>query len=241
MRLLVVSLVSILLSACVVLTLRYIGLSQEHMTRKHPFLSDGPIIFSVMGDSGIEEYPSLKNMAETKKRLPQIGWSLPLYIENDSLVAKVNGQSIPLSKILSKYPNDYYFFQIMENKENINYLLNEQIKAFDLQERVLLFSPFRNVLLQFRELRPHWLTGLSTPEANFFLLSHKLKLETIAPFPADFLWLDIDSKVWLQDLSKDELQRRNKFLICDPLLQTRGCKAYTTDSPTTYSADLTSS
>ncbi len=241
MRLLLVSILSLTLGALIIFTLRQVGLQQEYMMRKHAFLSDGPKVFSVLGDKNLANYPSLQNMIETKKILQNIGWSLPLYVEGDELVARIESKSIRLHDILSTFPNDFYFFQLMENKETINHFLNEQIKKFNIQDRILIFSPYRNVLSQFRQLRPQWLTALSTPEANLFLLLHKLKIETIAPFPADFMWLEKADKIWLQDLSTDELQRRNKFLFCDDTLQAPMCRAYTTDSPTTYSADQTSS
>jgi hypothetical protein len=241
MRLLMISVASVGISFLVVFGLRLFGLSQDQLERKHAFLENGPILFSIAGDSALPNYPSLQNMIETKKLVPKIAWLLPLYIEDDQLVVRVAAKSLALGDVLKAFPDDFYFFHLMENKDNINHLLNENIKKFELENRVLIFSPYRNVLLQFRTLRPQWLTALSTPETNLFLLSHKLWLETLAPFPADFMWLDKKDSIWLRELSTTELLRRKKFLVCDASFKDIECKAKATDSPTTYSADQTSS
>jgi hypothetical protein len=241
MRLLIISIASVGISFLVVFGLRLFGMSQDQLERKHAFLENGPLLFSIAGDSALPNYPSLQNMIDTKKMAPGVAWLLPLYIENDRLVVRAAAKSLPLEDVLATFPKDYYFFHLMENKDNINHLINESIKKFELENRVLLFSPYRNVLLQFRTLRPQWLTALSTPEANLFFLSHKLWLETLAPFPADFLWLDKNDSIWLRELSTKEIFRRKKFLICEASLKDIECKAKVTDSPTTYSADQTSS
>lgn len=239
MRLFVVSLISVLVFAVIILSLRLFGLSQDHLQRRHHFL-DSQVLFSIVGDEKLPNYPSIANMQESKARVPNLGWLLPIYVDNDKLVVRVEEKSIDLEDILKQFSSDYFFFQLMENKENINFLLNESIKKYALENRVLLFSPFRNVVIQFRNLRPQWLTALSTPEANLFFLSHKIFLETISPFAADFLWLSTEDRQWIKQLSTAEIERRHKFMICSDEFKQLSCKAYATKSPTTYSAAQTS-
>jgi hypothetical protein len=242
MRLLSTIFTSIFIAVVTIYGLRTFGLSQDHLQRKHEFLDHGPRLFSLMGDRNLPNYPSLNNMAETKNRVSgNMGWALPIYVVGEKLVAKTEYNTLDLEPIIAAFPNDYYFFHIMENVETINYLLNELIKKYSLENKILLFSPFRNVIAQFRTLRPQWLTAMSTPEASLFYLSHKAWLETLAPFPADFLWLSTNDEIWLRELSTSEVERRKKFMICDKSLQLVNCMAYVTDSPTKSSADQTSS
>ncbi|MEY4615617.1 MAG: hypothetical protein RJB66_577 [Pseudomonadota bacterium] len=206
----------LILTICVLFTLRFYGLSQQFQAFEHPILSSPrPWILAFGGSS--EEAPShtIAALSDAAKdgfmlavnvklnannhfyavpqglELHNQGFARKFHELSDSEVQKINlgdGTSpLELEKILGAFPQVPLFLWIDDNIENIDLRLQPVLKKYGKGQNVLIHSEFDNVVGSIKKLLPEFLYGTGIGQRVRMLMLGSLWLEPIAPADGDFL------------------------------------------------------
>jgi len=187
--------------ALVIFIARSYGLNKVHKKRIHPLLSQ---IETLSFSEQIETWQNTVSAPHFK-----------IYENtNGHLVYKINNQELLLSDAVDGN-EPAYLFSIIKESERVNYLLSQIITNNKIEDKVIISSPYRNVLMNIRNLRPRWLTTISPNELFLSILLSKVFLASLAPLKSEILLLDknIIDPEWISEIPWQEIKRRDKFVI----------------------------
>lgn len=244
MRVLFISVVSVVVLFIVLLTSRLWGLGQQYPEFEHPFFENGTppaIIIKVKSETEMAEALKAKPDAmiwldvQTTQDRKLIVFSLDLNPQQMSIEAYRGPKSLAypfqqlknmrpeiqeLREIAAKYPQQKFVLNILDNVEGVHTGLAETLKSLSPEKRILLQSNYNVIMTSLKELEPFWLYGCSQADLMRFLTFESMWILPATPFKGDvyiapFVLL---GRPAFHETTLEEVRRRKKKIVLGPAL-----------------------
>lgn len=123
-----------------------------------------------------------------------------------------------LKEFLADTAGSKVVLDVRANAENIDLKISDAIPAVD-EERVLIQSPYDVVLRALKNLRPRMVFGSSAADETRMFMMNSLYVLPAAPLPGDVFWTSLTpaTGVSLQPEVVEEVHRRHKKVFIGPL------------------------
>lgn len=219
-----VTLAILLLSICVLFTLRFYGLSQRYQVYDHPLMkASEPWVFAWGGDTKqgpSHSLPALRSASRMKGVI--LGLSVQMNAEkhfyaipqdwegsvessqtrfidmNDqqvkSLVLGDGKPPMSLESVFQTFPETPLFLWIKDNAENIDLRLEPLLKRYAVRQNILIHSEYDNVVKSLKALMPEILYGTGVGQRIRMLMLSDLWLETVGAIDGDFVVSSLKEK-----------------------------------------------
>lgn len=244
MRVVFISVVSIVVLFVVLLTSRLWGLGQQYPDFQHPFfenVASPAIIVKVKSEKDLEETLQKKADAlvwldvETSSDHKLIVFAMDLNPQQMSIEAYRGPKSLayPLQQlknmhpdvrelhdIVAKYPQQKFVLNILDNVEGVHTDLAAALKGLSPEKRILVQSNYNVIIDSVKELEPFWLYGCSQADLMRFLTFESMWILPSTPFKGDvyvspFVLL---GRPAFHETTIEEVRRRKKKIILGPAL-----------------------
>jgi len=244
MRVLFISIVSIVVLFIVLLTSRLWGLGQQFPDFQHPFFdqtANPAVVFKVQNEKELEEVLQKKADAiiwldvQTTNDQKIIVFATDLSPQKMSIEAYRGPKSLgysmqqlknmdpeiqELREIVSKYAEQKFILNILDNVQGVHTGLAEALKGLSPEKRILLQSNFNVIMTSVKELEPFWLFGCSQADLMRFLTFESMWVLPATPFKGDvyispFVLL---GRPAFHESTLEEVRRRKKKIILGPAL-----------------------
>jgi hypothetical protein len=244
MRVLFISIVSIVVLFVVLLTSRLWGMSQQYPDFQHPFFENvvaPAIIVKVQSEKELDEVIKTKPDAmlwldvETTQDRKIIVFTADLSPQQMSIEAYRGPKSLAypfqqlknmhpdvreLREIVEKHPDQKFVLNILDNVEGVHTGLVETLKGLSPEKRILLQSNYNVIMTSVKELEPFWLFGCSQADLMRFLTFESMWILPATPFKGDvfispFVLL---GRPAFHETTLEEVRRRKKKIILGPAL-----------------------
>jgi hypothetical protein len=244
MRVLFISIVSVVVLFIVLLTSRLWGLGQQYPDFQHPFFENVAtplVIVRTETEKELDEVSKAKADAviwldvETTSDHKLIVFSTELSPRQMSIEAYRGPKSLgyPLQQlknmhpeiqelhdIVAKYPDKKFVLNILDNVEGVHTALVETLKGLSPEKRILLQSNYNVIMTSVKELEPFWLYGCSQADLMRFLTFESMWILPATPFKGDvyispFVLL---GRPAFHETTLEEVRRRKKKIILGPAL-----------------------
>ncbi|OFZ10518.1 MAG: hypothetical protein A2Z20_02735 [Bdellovibrionales bacterium RBG_16_40_8] len=213
-RLLLIAISALLCLFLAIFGLRFLGEAQRYSEFNHPLVTTHPWIIADGGNLDAGPKQSLVALKSAAESSPEIFLALTIRISHDDekWVLFDHKQSrenmLAFEDALKALPNARFYIIIDQPGGNKLDDIFTLIKNFQLEDSVVLTSPFADTLREIRNKSARWLTGASTSEATKAQFMTSLFLETMVDLPGDvFIVEKFRPRLFT------ELSRRKKVLI----------------------------
>jgi hypothetical protein len=244
MRVLFISLVSVVVLFIVLLTSRLWGLGQQYPEFQHPFFegtSSPLIIVKVKSEKELQEAHQQRPDAafwldvETTKDDKIIVFAHTLNSKEMSIEAyhgpkplaypfqqlqNMHPEIRELRDIVAKFPAQKFVLNILDNVTGIHTGLIETLKGLSPEKRILVQSNYNVILTSVKELEPFWLYGCSQADLMRFLTFESMWVLPATPFKGDVYIAPfiLVGRPAFHENTLEELRRRHKKIILGPAL-----------------------
>lgn len=244
MRVLFISIVSIVVLFVVLLTSRLWGLSQQYPEFQHPFFENvaaPALVLKVQSEPELEEAVQKKADVmiwldvQTTNDQKIIVFATDLKPQQMSIEAYRGPKSLAyplqqlknmhpevreLREIIAKYPQQKFVLNILDNVQGVHTGLVEVLKDLSPEKRILLQSNYNVIMTSTKELEPFWLYGCSQADLMRFLTFESMWILPATPFKGDvyiapFVLL---GRPAYRESTLEEVRRRKKKIILGPAL-----------------------
>jgi len=244
MRVLFISIVSIIVLAIVLTITRLWGLGQQYAEFQHPFFngSKTPLV--------ILRTENEKELADAIAQMPEVViWmdvettadkklivfsrdftakeiSFEAYRGPKSLaypfqkLQNVHPDVRELKDIVTKYPTQRFVLNITDNVENVHLWVDQALKGLSPEKRILIQSNYNVIINSIKDLEPFWLYGCSQADLMRFLTFDSMWILPATPFKGDVYIAPFKllGRPAFHENILDEVRRRNKKVVLGPLL-----------------------
>lgn len=249
MRVLIISICSLLVLGMILLTTRFWGLGQPYQEFQHPFFQNAPaqgVILKVTQDSQIEE--SLKQKpdliafwidVETSVDKKVIVFSRD-FSEKDLSIEAYRGPKsqsytfaqlkvmqptvMELHDLLSRHPQQRFVLNVLDNVENVHLWIREALQGLEPEKRILLQSNYNVIMSSIKEMEPFWLYGCSQADLMRFLTFESMGILPATPFHGDVFIAPqkiLNRPAYNEDILQ-EIRRRHKKILLGPVTTKEG-------------------
>lgn len=244
MRVLFISIVSIVVLFVVLLISRLWGMGQQYPDFQHPFFEGTPsplIIVKVKSEKDLQEAYQQKPDAafwldvETTKDQKIIVFSRDLKAKEMSIEAYHGPKSLAypfqqlqnmhpeireLRELLTKFPAQKFVLNILDNVTGIHTGLIDELKGLAPEKRILVQSNYNVILTSVKELEPFWLYGCSQADLMRFLTFESMWVLPATPFKGDVYIAPfiLVGRAAFHESTLEEVRRRHKKIILGPAL-----------------------
>lgn len=244
MRVLFISIVSVVILFVVLLTSRLWGMGQVYPEFQHPFfenLQTPAVIVKTQTEKELLEVLQQKPDAiiwldvETTTDHKMIVFSVELDPKQMSIEAYRGPRSMSyplqqlknmhpdireLHEVLAAHPQQKFVLNIMDNVEGVHTDTIDAIKDLAPEKRVLIQSNYNVILTSIKELQPFWLYGCTQADLMRFLTFESMWILPATPFKGDvfiapFVLL---GRPAFHETTLEEARRRHKKIILGPAL-----------------------
>lgn len=244
MRVLFISIVSVIVLFVVLLTSRLWGLGQQYPDFQHPFFENvalPAVILKVENEKELEEAIQKKadvmiwlDVATTNDQklivfatdLTPQKMSIEAYRGPKSLayplqqLKNMHPEIQELREIVAKYAQQKFVLNILDNVQGVHTGLVEVLKDLSAEKRILLQSNYNVIMTSVKELEPFWLYGCSQADLMRFLTFESMWILPATPFKGDvyispFVLL---GRPAFHESTLEEVRRRKKKIILGPAL-----------------------
>ncbi len=244
MRVLFISIVSIIVLFVVLLISRLWGLGQKYPDFQHPFfenLAAPAIVIKAQTEKELDDTLRAKPDVlfwldvETTSDKKLIVFSMDLNPKQMSIEAyrgpKPMGYPFQqlknthpdireLRDVIAKYPGQKFVLNILDNVEGVHTGLVEALKGLSPEKRILVQSNYNVIMTSVKELEPFWLFGCSQADLMRFLTFESMWILPATPFKGDvfispFVLL---GRPAFHETALEEVRRRKKKIILGPAL-----------------------
>jgi len=244
MRVLFISVVSIVVLFVVLLTSRLWGLGQTYPEFQHPFFENvqsPAVVVKTQTEKELEETIQQKADAmiwldvETTNDHKLIVFSNEVNPRQMSIEAYRGPKSMAypfqqlknmhpevqeLTAVVAKYPQQKFILNILDNVEGVHTALVEALKDLSPEKRILVQSNYNVIIDSVKELQPFWLYGCSQADLMRFLTFESMWILPAAPFKGDVYIAPfvLIGRPAFHESTLEEVRRRNKKIILGPAL-----------------------
>ncbi|WP_413289639.1 hypothetical protein [Bdellovibrio sp. HCB337] len=242
MRVLFISLVSVVVLFVVLTITRLWGLGQQYPEFEHPFFASGPvIILKVQTEKELEE--ALQKKADLafwldvtttsdqklivfSRDLSNKEMSIEAYRGPKSLaypltqLQNMNPEIRDLKEFLGKYSQQRFVLNVADNVENVHKGLTESLKDLSTDKRILIQSNYNVIMNTVKEIEPFWLYGCSQADLMRFLTFESMWILPATPFKGDVFIAPfvLMGRPAFNESTLEEVRRRNKKIVLGPAL-----------------------
>jgi hypothetical protein len=244
MRVLFISLASVLLLFVVLLITRLWGMGQQYPEFQHPFFQAGPapvVILKAESEGEIDQ--ALKQKSDLAIWL-DIGTTLdkkliifsrdfsskdmsieayrgpkPIGYEFQKL-KNIQPEIRELKDIIAKYPEQRFVLNVVDNVENVHKWLTESLKGMNGEKRFLLQSNYNVIMTSIKDIEPFWLYGCSQADLMRFMTFESMWILPSIPFKGDVFIspYKLMKREAFNDAIIEEVRRRKKKIVLGPLV-----------------------
>lgn len=242
MRVLFISLVSVIVLFVVLTITRLWGLGQQYPEFEHPFFTNAPVT--------ILKVQSEKELEEALQKKPDIAFWLDVTTSSDqklvvfsrdfsnkemSLEAYRGPKSLAysyqqlqnmhpdireLKDVVAKYGQSRFILNIADNVENVDKYVEESLKDLSPDKRILVQSNYNVIMNSIKDLEPFWLYGSSQADLMRLLTFESMWILPATPFKGDVLIAPfvLLGRPAFHESTLEEVRRRNKKVVLGPAL-----------------------
>lgn len=227
MKVIAVSIGSILVTLVCVFIVKFWGQSQRFTEYKHPFLAATemqkfvkPSFAKLAADIDSEPnlYLDVAITRDQKLVLPKIKFTKPV---RNSTLEEIKENVIAVTDLKSTLKNKKIIFNILDSVIAVHEVFADGIKELGLEkgENFLVTSEYEQPVKALKELVPEWLYGSTKPEILKMVAMQSMHVLEAASIRADVIVhpLKIHNQYFFNDEMMLELKRRYKKIILGPL------------------------
>jgi hypothetical protein len=244
MRVLFISVVSVVVLFVVLTMTRLWGLGQQFPPFEHPFFANtsGPLlILRTENEKELQEAVAAKPDVviwldvETTSDKKVITFSRDFTPKEMSIEAYRGPKSFAyqyqqlqivhpdvreLHDIVAKYPQQRFVMNVTDNVENVHKWITESLKDLAAEKRILLQSNYNVIMTSIKELQPFWLYGCSQADLMRFLTFDSMWILPATPFKGDVYIspFKLLGRPAFHENILEEVRRRNKKIILGPAI-----------------------
>jgi hypothetical protein len=244
MRVLFISVFSVLVLFVVLLMTRLWGVGQQYPDFQHPFFEDTKpplVIVKLESETELQEALQQKNDVifwmdvETTNDQKIIVFGRAFKAKEMSIEAyrgpkplaypfqqmqKAHPEVRELKDIIAKYPQQKFILNILDNVTGVHTGLVDALKGLSPEKRILLQSNYNVILTSVKDLAPFWLYGCSQADLMRFLTFESMWLLPATPFKGDVYIAPfvLMGRPAFHESTLEEVRRRHKKIILGPAL-----------------------
>lgn len=242
MRVLFISLVSVIVLFVVLTITRLWGLGQQYPEFEHSFFDGAPVtILRVQTENelteALQQKPDMIFWMDVTTTADQklIVFSRDFSNKEMSIEAyrgpksqaysfqqlhNMHPEIRELTDVLGKYSQQKFILNVADNVENIDKNLVEALKDLSADKRVLIQSNYNVVINSIKELKPFWLYGSSQADLMRLLTFESMWILSATPFKGDVLIAPfvLLGRPAFHEVTIEEMRRRHKKIVLGPAL-----------------------
>ncbi len=245
MRVLLISLGSILVLVMMLATARFWGLGLPHQEFKHPFFEQRAI-YTV-------QVENLGQAADAMKADPAVVLWLDVRISKDRklfVLSQTTAHSFlkpenmgsdfrgsktymydwaqiktyfteakPLTDFVSQFPQQRFIVNVIDNHDQIHELLTKELSECSPEKRILVQSETDVILKSVKDKEPFWIFGTSLPELTRLVTFSSIGLQPAISVRGDVMIspLRLHERTFINEEVLIEMKRRLKKVLLGPI------------------------
>lgn len=244
MRVLFISIVSVVVLFIVLLIARFWGMGQQHPPFQHPFFEGAPapmIVVKAQTEAELQEVLQKKPEAAiwldvtTSKDPKLLVFTQDLDSKEMSIEAyrgpktrayplqqlqNIRPEVRELRDVIGRYPQQKFVLNIIDNVEGVHTGLSDALKDLSPEKRILLQSNYNVIMTSLKELAPLWLYGCSQADLMRFLTFESMWILPSTPFKGDVFIAPFTllGRPAFHESTLEEIRRRQKKIVLGPAL-----------------------
>lgn len=245
MRLLLISLGSIVVFAMMLMTARFWGLGLPYQEFKHPFF-DQRAIYTVQVENLGQAADAVKADSEVvlwvDVRITKDGKLFVLsqttansFLKPENMGSDFRGnktymydwaqiktyftEAKPLADFVSQFPKQRFVVNVIDNQYDIHEILTKELKDFSPEKRIIVQSETDVILKSVKDKEPFWLFGTSLPELTRLITFSSIGLHPAISVRGDVMIspLRIHERNFINEQVLSEMKRRLKKVLIGPV------------------------
>ena len=234
MRLILVTIGSLIFSLIIFWTIKFWGRSQSYVTYPHPlfayaeqskkpifFIKPSPVVVDRALDGAENLYLDVATTGDQKVVIAKKAWDKkgkPIRYQN---YEDIKADVILLSEVKTKLVNRKLILNLSENAQAGHMIFFDELKALGMEkgENMIVTSPYEAMIKALKEVAPTFLYGTTQPEILKIAAMKSMWLIEAVNLRADIVIypLMIKNEKFYDETLLTELARRHKNFIVGPI------------------------